>query len=88
MDSKVERGYEVTREQQRAANVAARKAGFGWATDVRVNPEITEARVVAHTPYGYRKNTTGQYVPTSYRSNFGWKNTYYQNAETVVEIPA
>ena len=40
-----------------------------------------------HQRSGYRKHTTGQYVPNAYRANFGWKNTYYQNAEWVVEVP-
>ena len=31
-------------------------------------------------PCGYRKNTTGEYVPNAYRRNFGWKNTFYQRA--------
>lgn len=74
---------EITAQQQRKANAIARKAGYGTATTVIFG---SEDRVVEHTPYGYRKITTGEYVPHSYRNNFGWKNTYYQAAETVVEI--
>ena len=37
-------------------------------------------------PFGYRKKTTWEYVCNKYRSNFGWKNTYYQHAVCVVEI--
>ncbi len=73
----------VTPEQQRHANAVARRHGYGTATEVRLG---AEDRVVSHTPYGYRKNTTGEYVPNAYRNNFGWKNTYYQDAKTVVEI--
>lgn len=37
-----------------------------------------------HTASGYRKYTTGEYVPNSYRDKFGWKNTYYQSASLVI----
>lgn len=73
----------LTSAQQRHANIIARKAGHGRATKVVLG---THDRVVHHTPYGYRKYTTGEYVSNAYRANFGWKNTYYQCAETVVEI--
>lgn len=36
------------------------------------------------TPYGYRKFSDHSYVSNSYRSHFGWKNTYYQNAITKI----
>ena len=65
------------------ANIIARQAGYGWATKII---EGNQDRVVSHVDYGYRKNTTGEYVPNAYRNNFGWKNTYYQAAETVVEV--
>jgi len=68
---------------QRKANVIARTAGYGTATEIVFGDED---KVVSHTSYGYRKNTTGEYVPNSYRSNFGWKNTYYQHAATVVML--
>lgn len=79
---------EITNSQKTYANAIARKNGCGRATEIRINPNITEGRVVGHTRYGYRKYTTGAYIPNAYRANFGWKNTYYQNAETIVEIPA
>jgi hypothetical protein len=65
------------------ANSIARKNGYGKATKILVG---NHNRVVSHTPYGYRKFTTGEYVPNAYRAKFGWKNTYYQEAETIVEI--
>lgn len=74
---------EITPEQQRRANAVARRSGYGKATTVVIG---TRDRVLSHTPYGYRKKTTGQYVPNAYRSNFGWRNTYYQPAATTVEI--
>jgi hypothetical protein len=70
--------------RQLAANRIARKAGYGKAT--KIVHAGGEPRVISHTKYGYRKTTTGQYVPNSYRNHFGWKNTYYQAAETVVNI--
>lgn len=76
---------EVTREIQRRANSIARKEGCGWATTITFDPAQPEG-VVEHTSFGYRKKTTGEYVPNAYLRNFGWKNTYYQRAETVVNL--
>lgn len=73
---------------QKLANLVARRAGYGSATKIvctTTGPD--HPRVVAHTHYGYRKWTTGEYVPKKYLRNFGWKNTYYQRAETTVAIP-
>jgi hypothetical protein len=73
----------VTPTQQKIANKIARKNGHGSATIVILGKKN---RVLDHIRYGYRKYTTDQYVPNAYLSNFGWKNTYYQNAITTVEI--
>ena len=78
-----------TPEQSRRANSIARKAGYGRATKIWVNEPIDgdiQPKVLSHISYGYRKYSTGEYVPNSYLKNFGWKNTYYQQAETVVLI--
>lgn len=69
---------------QQEANAFARSRGFGKANQIIIGEEMTVAR---HISYGYRKNTTDEYVPNAYRQNFGWKNTYYQNAETTIQIP-
>lgn len=66
------------------ANAIARANGYGMAT--KITRDSGPSRVVSHVPYGYRKNTTGEYVPNAYRCNFGWKNTYYQNALTEVNV--
>ena len=71
------------KDHQKRANIIARRAGYGSATSIIYG---NEDKVVSHTSYGYRKRTTGEYVPNSYRNNFGWKNTYYQRAETVVML--
>lgn len=68
------------------ANSIARKCGYGSATTI-IFGNINEPKIVSHTPYGYRKCTTHEYVPLAYRNNFGWKNTYYQNAETTIMMP-
>lgn len=68
---------------QRLANKIARSKGYGRATKIVFGGEN---KVISHTPYGYRKYTTGAYVPISYLSNFGWKNTYYQHAITEVMV--
>ena len=73
----------ITDSQQQKANAIARKHHHGRATEVILG---SRDRVISHTPYGYRKCSDGQYVPNVYRASFGWKNTYYQAAETVVEI--
>ncbi len=71
---------------QKIANTIARGNGKGRATSIRFNPAITAPKI-KHTSYGYRKYTTGEYVPNAYLKNFGWKNTYYQQAETEVSFP-
>lgn len=73
----------ITPEIQLKANIIARKAGYGTATAIVLGDEN---KVVSHVPYGWRKYSTGEYVPNAYRNNFGWKNTYYQAAETTVMV--
>ena len=73
----------VTKGAQKRANSVARRAGYGSATSIIIGDGD---KVISHTPYGYRKRTTGEYVSNSYRNKFGWKNTYYQHAETVVML--
>jgi hypothetical protein len=68
---------------QKQANIVARNNGYGKA-DVFVIGD--ENKIIKHISYGYRKYTTGEYVPNAYRNNFGWKNTYYQSAYTKVMI--
>ena len=70
---------------QRKANAIARAFGAGRATEIRLGERD---RVLAHTRRGYRKSSTGEYVAKAYLSNFGWKNTYYQHAKTIVEVAA
>ena len=72
-----------TPEQIKRANAIARQAGHGAATRIVLGPEDA---VIDHTSYGYRKFTTGEYVSNAYRAKFGWKNTYYQCAETTVQL--
>jgi|WetSurMetagenome_2_1015567.scaffolds.fasta_scaffold526152_1 hypothetical protein len=43
---------------------------------------------ISCTCFGYRKCTTGEYVSNAYRQNFGWKNTYYQNAQLAITFAA
>ena len=87
ISSEISKIQNITTEQshrlQLRANRVARNSGFGSATDVVLG---NDNQVVAAYRYGYRKCTTGEYVPNAYRANFGWKNTYYQKARTTVEI--
>jgi len=73
--------------QQQIANAIARKHGCGKASIIIIDPTISEGFVKEHIRFGYRKFTTGEYVPNKYRANFGWKNTYYQPAITTVVLP-
>ena len=73
----------ITRELQKEANRVARQHGRGTATSIVFG---SETKVLSHIHYGYRKYTTGEYVSNAYRNNYGWKNTYYQHAETVVML--
>ena len=75
-------------EIKRLANSIARKSGYGIATIIKIDHRLKSGtgKVISRTDYGYRKYTTGEYVPNAYRNKFGWKNTYYQNAETVVAL--
>lgn len=63
---------------------AVAESGMSWQS---VNLEIGELYNYEAVPYGYRKITTGEYVPNIYRYRFGWKNTYYQHACLTVTIP-
>lgn len=72
---------------QRWANSVARAMGYGKATEVVIDHNLTAPTLIKRLPYGYRKITTGEYVPNAYRNNFGWKNTYYQSAVTVIGLP-
>jgi hypothetical protein len=69
--------------KQKLANIIARRAGYSRATKIVIGDDN---KVVRHVPFGYRKFTTNEYVPNSYRNNFGWKNTYYQSAITEVMV--
>ena len=68
---------------KRRANQIARRFGFGVATDIVLGDED---KVVERVRPGHRKYTTGEYVSNAYLNNFGWKNTYYQHAITVVMV--
>ena len=70
-------------DRQRRANSIARAAGYGSATGVIDG--VTD-RVMSHTRRGYRKRSTGEYVSLAYLVRFGRENTYYQHAETMVEL--
>ncbi len=73
----------VAERMQYKANVIARRSGYHHATTVLLGKED---KIVSRVEPGYRKRTTGEYVCNAYRNNFGWKNTYYQKAITVVEL--
>jgi hypothetical protein len=65
------------------ANAVARQYRCGTADSYMI---CSTNGLAEHTHYGYRKCTTGEYVPNAYLANFGWKNTYYQGAWTKVRV--
>lgn len=65
------------------ATAVARGFGCGRADEIVIGDANT---VRSHTRCGWRKNTTGEYVPNAYLRNFGWKNTFYQHAHTIVTV--
>jgi len=71
---------------QTLSNAIARKNGFGFASQISFK-SILKPIIGETTNYGYRKNSTGEYVPKAYINNFGWKNCYYQNSECEVILP-
>ena len=73
----------INDELQRYANRVARASGHLRADQIVWGDTD---KVLRHRPHGYRKYTTGEYVSNAYRNNFGWKNTYYCKAYTVVML--
>jgi hypothetical protein len=67
----------------RCANKISRRNGYSKATAI---VRGTANKVISRVNPGYRKYTSGEYVSAAYRKHFGWKNTYYQKAVTVVMI--
>ena len=78
--------YHEYKTIQQAANAFAKSECWNRAT--ALIPTGDEKPSLGGTKdFGYRKCTTGEYVPNSYVSNFGWKNTYYQHAVSEVNTP-
>jgi len=76
-------GKHIGPDIQKFANKIARKNGYLRATKIVFG---NRNGMIGHVKYGYRKKSNGEYVSNAYRRNFGWKNTYYQRAITVVEV--
>lgn len=68
---------------KKLANIVARGHGKGKATTVKIGQGT---KILTTVSYGYRKKTTGEYVPASYLAKFGWKNTYYQPSVCCVQL--
>lgn len=60
------------------------KCGTNWASVTLKKGSHFETKRIKP---GYRKCTTGEYVPNSYLANFGWKNTYYQSSVAEITLP-
>jgi len=81
---KINLAKSVLAEIQTTANITARSENMNAATKIVKGESLG---VTGYTQFGYRKNTTDEYVPHAYMQKFGWKNCYYQSAECVVSIP-
>jgi len=80
------KNYYDCKSIKNAATLFARENGRNKATKIIPIPgEFPE--ILKSVDFGYRKCTTGEYVPNKYLNNFGWKNTYYQWAVCEVGIP-
>lgn len=86
MDSAKQKGVNKMK-LQKLANIVARGNGYSIATKITVSKTAKKPHIGERIDSGWRKTTTGEYVPNAYRNNFGWKNTYYQAAKTEVIIP-
>ena len=68
--------------RQQIANTVARRSGYHRATAF----EQAEVTAIAYSvPCGYRKRSTGAYVPNAYVRK-GWSSVYYQVAICVVTL--
>lgn len=77
-----EKGYDAEKIIK-AARGAVKYFGTTWST-----LELKESDYImspTHIRRGWRKYTTGEYVPNAYRLK-GWHNTYYENAQTFIYI--
>ena len=81
---KINLAKSVLAEIKTKANACARSNYCGKATEIIKGNKL---EATSMTDFGYRKNTTDEYVPNAYMQKFGWKNCYYQSAECVVSIP-
>ncbi len=68
------------------ANSCARRHGAGKATEITF-ADVPEPTFVNHTRCGYRKKTTGEYVPRAYVMKSQGGGVYYQHAETTIAMP-
>ena len=68
-------------------NAFARKQGCGRCTGLETTQYGEVGMVIIEENHPcFRKITTNQKVPHSYRNNFGWKNTYYDRASCTLAV--
>jgi hypothetical protein len=58
-----------------------KRSRMSWQS---INLKTGDEEKIDITSFGYRKKTTGEYVPKAYLSHFGWKNTYYESAQLII----
>ena len=70
---------------KRAANRFAIKNGYGRATKIDIRKD-GKMKVIQKTPFGHRKNSTGEYVPMAYVNKCFGKGVSYQPSEFECQI--
>lgn len=77
----------ITPKIQRYANCIARDNGYGRATAIKFEKQLKCPLISTRIEPGWRKKTTGDYVPFKYRLKSRGHGIFYQHAETTVVLP-
>lgn len=71
---------------QKKANAAARKAGFGKATEIVSDKRRTEYAVISGSPGYHAKKSNGTSVSNAYAMKYP-ASVYYKKATCTVAVP-
>ena len=81
----------LTRDQRKRVNAVSRKAGYGWATEVIADANITAPQFGDHQPYGVEVCDTKGNVLRFFRGMRRTMNSNrerYVSARNIVRVPA
>lgn len=76
---------QFTETLKRAANRFARREGYGKATKIDIRRD-SKLKIIKETPFGYTKDSTGEYVPMAYVNKCFGKGVSYQPAKFECQI--